>query len=60
MVINARDLIEQEISIKTIERKSYKGEILSIPEGRYEVTCANNCLKFNKNYVSTPENKGRF
>ncbi len=60
MVINALDLIEQEIMVKTIERKVYKSEILNVPEGKYEVTCANTCLKFNKNFVSTVENKGKF
>ena len=60
VVINARDLIEQEITIKTIERKVYKGEILNIPEGKYEVVCVNSCFKFDKNYVSSVQNKGRF
>ncbi len=33
VIVNARDIIEEEIKIKTIERKTFKGEITNIPEG---------------------------
>jgi hypothetical protein len=60
VIVNARDIIEEEIKIKTIERKTFKGEITNIPEGQYVVTSTNSCLKFNKNFVSNEKNKRTF
>lgn len=60
VVINVRDVVEQEIHIKTIERKAFKGEIANIPEGNYEVTSSTNFLKFDKIFVSNNQNKGIF
>jgi hypothetical protein len=53
-------LIEQEIFIKTIERKIYKGQIQHIPQGTYEVSCTNSSLRFDKNFVSDNKNNGEF
>lgn len=60
IVINVKDVVEQEISFRTIERKVYQGEITNIPQGSYEVSSLNTGLRFDKVFISDNQNKGVF